>query len=315
MVMSVRIVILGSINYDIVAKTVKLPNIGETVDGLSVDMYIGGKGSNQAVQAAMLGAQTYFIGNVGSDQQGTAVRNGLSGKGVDISFLKVSPSHRTGCASIYIDKNGDNMLVYAAGANKTISRDMVDVASKNIAESQVFITQNEINTDMVLYGLKLAKSAGVTTILNPAPAIPLDESVFGLIDYITPNETESEAYTGLLRKDMPFDVWKRESASWFLKKGVKNVCITLGEKGSYFYNGKEELSLEAFPITPVDTTAAGDAFNGGFAFGIANSWPVRKCMQIGNACGALAASTIGAQNSICPMEKVIDFLNQNGISI
>ncbi len=313
--MSVKIVVLGSINYDIVAKATRLPTVGETVNGSTVDMFVGGKGANQAVQTALLGAETYFIGNIGSEEQGTAVSEGLAGKGVDIKYLRVSPDHRTGCASIYVDANGDNMLVYAAGANKTITKDIVDRAAKDIAESQVFITQNEINSDIILYGLKIAKAAGLITILNPAPAIPLDESAFELIDYITPNETESEVYSGLLRKDMSFDDWKKENANWFLKRGIKNVCITLGEKGSYFYNGKEELSMDAFPITPVDTTAAGDAFNGGFAYGIANGWSVDKSMIVGNACGALAASTIGAQNSICSMKEVMAFLRDRGIDL
>ena len=171
--MSVKIVVLGSINYDIVAKATRLPTVGETVNGSTVDMFVGGKGANQAVQTALLGAETYFIGNIGSDEQGTAVSEGLAGKGVDIKYLRVSPDHRTGCASIYVDANGDNMLVYAAGANKTITKDIVDRAAKDIAESQVFITQNEINSDIILYGLKIAKAAGLITILNPAPAIPL----------------------------------------------------------------------------------------------------------------------------------------------
>ncbi len=313
--MGVKIVVLGSINYDIVAKATRLPRVGETVDGFTVDMYVGGKGSNQAVQAARLGADTCFIGCIGSDQQGIAVREGLASKGVDIRHLNISSDHRTGCASIYIDSKGDNMLVYAAGANKAITKEMVDVAKKDIAEARVLVTQNEINSDMVEYGLRLGESAGVITILNPAPAVPLHESVFELIDYITPNETESEAYTGLLRKDMPIDAWKRESANWFLKRGVKNVCITLGEKGSYFYNGKEEISLDAFPITPVDTTAAGDAFTGGFSFGIAKGWSILKSMTFGNACGALAASTLGAQNSICSINEIMDFLINRGIDI
>ncbi|MEW9125078.1 MAG: ribokinase [Thermotaleaceae bacterium] len=311
--MSTKIIVLGSINYDIVAKSTRLPNIGETVEGTSIDMYVGGKGSNQAVQSAMLGAQTFFIGSTGSDQQGIAVRNGISSKGVDIRYLNISSTHRTGCASIFIDSSGDNKLVYAPGSNKTITQDIVDAALKDIATAEVFITQNEINSDMVYYGLKKARAAGATTVLNPAPALPLDKIVFKLVDYITPNETESETYTGLLRSNMKLDDWARKNAEWFLERGVKNVCITMGEKGSYFYNGKEEIYLDAFKITPVDTTAAGDSFNGGFAYGIANKWPIQKCMELGNACGALASLTIGAQNSICSFDEVMNFLtNQRG---
>ena len=310
--MGVTISVLGSINSDIVAKASRLPHVGETVDGLGTDMFLGGKGTNQAVQAQLLGAHTYFIGCVGADAQGESVRENLKGQGVDDTFLYTLTDRRTGCCVIYVDKNGDNMLVYDAGANKAITREIVDSARERIKESSVFITQNEINADMVAYGLSIAKSLGVTTILNPAPAVPLPDDVFPLADYITPNETESEAYTGILRADLPLNEWARANAEWFLKKGVKKVCITLGDKGAYYYDGTQEVFQKAFRIKAVDTTAAGDAFNGGLAYGIANGWEIKKSMLLGSACGAMAAMTIGAQNSLRPMDDILHYLKTEG---
>ena len=310
--MSITIAVLGSINYDIVAKAVRLPNVGETVDGSDVDMYLGGKGTNQAVQARLLGAHTYFIGCIGADSQGESVRENLKAQGVDDRFLYTLNDQRTGCAVIYVDENGDNMLVHAPGANKAITREIVDSAKAQIQEADVFITQNEINGDMLAYGLSLANALGVTTILNPAPAAPIPDEVYPLVDYITPNETESEAYTGILRSNMPLDQWARANAEWFMKKGVKRVLITMGEKGAYYYDGKQEVRQSAFKIKAVDTTAAGDAFNGGLAYGIANGWEIEKSMVLGSACGAMAAMTIGAQNSLRSMEDVLQFLKAEG---
>jgi len=310
--MSDSIAVLGSINHDIVAQAVRLPRVGETVDGRGVDMYLGGKGTNQAVQAALLGAGVSFIGCIGTDVQGENVRSALIGSGVDAEYLHVAAELRTGCAVIYVDENGDNMLVYAPGANKGITREMVDAARSRIGSARVLITQNEINADMVAYGLATARELGVLTILNPAPAVPLPESVYPLIDYITPNETESEAYTGILRGSLPAEQWARDNAAWFLARGVKNVVITMGEKGAYFDNGRERLFQKAFRIKAADTTAAGDAFNGGLAFGVAGGWEIGKCMLLGSACGALAATTVGAQNSLRPMSAVEEFLRQAG---
>ncbi len=313
--MSITIAVLGSINHDIVAKAVRLPHVGETVDGSGVDMYLGGKGTNQAVQARLLGAETYFIGCIGADAQGESVRGNLKNQGVDDKFLYTLPDQRTGCAVIYVDANGDNMLVHAPGANKAITREIVDSAKTQIQQAGVFITQNEINADMVEYGLSIARSLGVITILNPAPAVPIPDDVFPLIDYITPNETESEAYTGILRANMPLEQWARANAEWFLQKGVKKVCITMGDKGAYYYDGRQEVIKKAFRIKAVDTTAAGDAFNGGLAYGIANGWEIEKGMLLGSACGAMAAMTIGAQNSLRHMDDVLHYLKTAGYAL
>ncbi len=307
-----QIVILGSANYDITASAERLPQIGETVNGISVDMFGGGKGANQSVQSALLGIPTILIGQIGNDIQGGFVMDGLKSKGVDCRFLHQADDVRTGCCSIYVDTNGDNMLVYAPGANRRLTREIIDKGKSAIEQADVFITQTEINMDALLYGLKLAHEAGVTTILNPAPAVPLPNEVFPLVDFITPNETESEAYTNILRSKMPIDEWKQRTADWFISRGVKNLCITMGEKGAFYSNGKESVSVPAFFVKAIDTTAAGDAFHGGLAYGLTNGYKIETCLKIGNACGALAAMTLGAQNSLQPKERVLAFLKEKG---
>jgi ribokinase len=307
------IVILGSINYDIVSAVERLPLKGETVHSYGFDVFTGGKGANQAVQIALLGMRSVFIGQVGGDAQGENVLEGIRAKGVDASFAGVSPGERTGCALITVAPDGSNTLAHAPGANHRIPKDLVDSAAARIGEAEIFITQNEINQDALFYGLTLARKAGVKTLLNPAPAIPLPEELFAMLDYIAPNEVESEIYTGISRQGRSAEAWRRENAVWFLRRGVKNVCITLGAEGAYFFNGEEERYAGAFPITPVDTTAAGDSFIGGFAFGIARGWPVEKSMTLANACGAVSCETRGAQNSIGNRGQIAAFLQKQGV--
>ena len=311
--MNKKIVILGSINTDITASAERLPAKGETVNGTSVDMFGGGKGANQAIQCALLGLETCMIGMVGNDMQGDFVRKSLTDRGVDISRVLVSGQYRTGCASIYIDPNGDNMLVYAPGANHHIALSQINDNRELIASADVFISQTEVNLDAVAYGLKTAHDAGALTILNPAPAIPLPDEMFANIDYFTPNETESEFYTGILRTEMPLDEWEKRNVDWFLSRGVKNLCITMGEKGAFFSDGREYLTVPAFPVKPVDTTAAGDSFHGGLAYGLAHGLTMEKTLQLGNACGGMSTQTLGAQNSIRNMEAIRTFLEQQNV--
>lgn len=310
--MNKRVIVLGSINYDIVADAQRLPKVGETVHGYSVDTYIGGKGSNQSVQMALLGLDVSLIGQIGSDEQGAMVLEGLQGKGVDTTHFTISADHRTGCAVIYVDSTGNNMLVHAPGANHAISTETVDRASSTIAGASMYVSQNEINRDALIYGLEKARAAGVPTLLNPAPAIDLPTEVFSLIDYIVPNETESEAYTNITRGSLSEDNWRRANAAWFHERGIKNVCITLGADGSYFSNGSSEYYAPAYSITPVDTTAAGDSFIGGFVYGVVSGWEYDKILRFANACGALSSTIKGAQNSIQPLERVERFITEHG---
>ena len=309
--MKKNVVVVGSINYDIVASTDRLPNKGETVAGHSVDTFIGGKGSNQSVQMSLLGVSTTIVAQVGKDQQGTLVLDGLKSKHVNTSYVGQLEHGRTGCAVIYVSTDGSNMLVHAPGANHEISLETIDKASTVIKEADMYVTQTEINLDALMYGLNIAHKANIPTLLNPAPAIPLPKEIFPLLDFIAPNETESEIYTSIHKEGLTDQEWRRQNAQWFLDQGVKNVCITLGDKGSYFYNGTDEVYAPPFNITPIDTTAAGDSFIGGFVFGVVSKWDYSEILRFANACGALATTIKGAQNSIQDLESVKKFIAKN----
>jgi ribokinase len=313
--MEKSVVVLGSINYDIVANAERLPQRGETVNSYGFDVFTGGKGANQSVQIALLGIRCVFIGQVGGDAQGQTVLAGIREKGVDARFTRVSPEERTGCCLITVAPDGSNTLVHAPGANHRVSRDLIDAAADSIRAADLLITQNEINQDALLYGLRIAREAGVPILLNPAPAVPLPPETFPLLDYIAPNETESAVYTGIAQAGKRPEQWRRENVQWFLERGVKNVCITLGSQGAYFANGQEEHYLPAFPITPVDTTAAGDSFIGGFSFGLIQGWPLEKAMTFANACGSVSVQTRGAQNSIQPLRRIEQFLKEQGVTL
>lgn len=301
-----KAVILGSVNYDCVAKAKRLPRKGETVKGTSFQTFTGGKGANQAVQLALLGADVTFVGKIGNDEFGSRLKESLQDNGVNVDYLKVDQSTNSGATNINIDEHGNNMLLYVPGANERILKQDVDEAIDAIKCADVFITQNEINIEMIEYGLKTAKKYGVITVFNPAPAVELPKGMLEYVDFITPNETEAEEYSGVLLKDN-VESWNN-AASWFINQGAKRVIVTLGAKGSYFFDGDNELYLSAYTIDPIDTTAAGDAYNGGFTYVIGNGRSIEQAMLMGSACGALAASCAGAQASLASYKEVINFM-------
>jgi ribokinase len=305
--------VLGSINHDIVSKAKRLPAVGETVEGLGVEWIPGGKGANQAVQAALLGAQTWFVGCVGEDESGSVLEASLKSRGVHTDYLYKMKEAQSGICSIFVDQGGRNMLVHSAGANMRVTGDHIEAAAQTIAGSDFLVMQNEINMDAVEYGLGLARKKGVKSILNPAPALPLKNELFAMIDFITPNETECEVYTGISRDGRTLEDWARASAEWFLDRGVGGVCITLGEEGAYYYDGREEALVGAFRIDALDTTAAGDCFNAGFAVGLAGGGKVTDTLRLANACGAVCAMRMGAQPSIGTKEEIAGFLKEKGI--
>ncbi len=300
-----KAVVLGSINYDCVAKADRLPRKGETLRGYSFGTFVGGKGSNQSVQMALLGAQVTFIGKVGADDVGRTMKNSLKNHGISIDHLAVDPHANSGACSINLDAAGQNTLLYVPGANETLAPEDIDGAVDAIKDADIFITQNEINLDMLEYGLETAKRFGITTLLNPAPALPLSDRVFALADYILPNETETEEYCGFLPTDAAS---LKQAAEWFFERGTKNVVITLGEQGSFYSGASGSVRVPGFKVNAVDTTAAGDAFIGGFAYTVGRGGSVEEAIRFGNACGALAASAIGAQASLPALEKVLEMI-------
>lgn len=305
--MKPKICVLGSLIYDCVLWADHLPKKGETVRGLRSGFFPGGKGANQAVQASRMGAQTYMIGCVGTDDTGEYLLKELAQNGISVAHITKDVHMPTSVCAIHVDKNGDNTIVMAPQANLCIQTADIDAAKDVIVSMDVFLTQLETNYNVIEYALQLAKRSGVTTVLNPAPPGDIDRTVFKYADYVTPNETEAEYFTGIYRDDWPLEEWVQRCAEKFMDMGAGAVVITMGEKGAAFSDGKKTTIFPAYKIVAVDSTAAGDAFNGAFAYALAQNASIQEAVRMACAAGALTAAGVGAQPSI-PYKKEIQAL-------
>ena len=286
-----------------IARTI--PEKGQTVLGSQHIVGPGGKGSNQAIAAAKLGGRVNFITKIGKDKNGEMALNLYDDLGIDTSFIIQDENHSTGVAGIMInEKTGDNAINIIPGAAGTLSTNDIDSNLNSIENSEIFLTQLETPYEVTCYAMKKAKEKGVTTILNPAPAQKINDDDFKLIDFFTPNETEAEFY---LNKNIKTDTDIKNAASEFLKKGIKNVIITLGEKGIYFANTKENFFLEAYKLKQavIDTTGAGDAFNGAFAVGLANDLDIKEALSFANKVAGISTTRLGAAASM-PFAKELE---------
>ncbi len=273
------ICVLGNFVADNSFYANKLPMKGQTLFGTGHQVGPGGKGSNQAIAASRLGSKVYFLGKIGDDANGKMALNLYKKNKIETKTVVVSKKYPTGVAGIMINtSDGTNAIIVYPGASMEITKEEVDSFSKYITDSKIFLTQLEIKTDVTLYSLKIAKNANCTTILNPAPAIKISDEFFKHIDFFTPNETEAEFYFG--KKIVSYDDAKL-AGNFFLKKGVKNSIITLGEKGIYFSNKNENFSLPALNIKGkvVDTTGAGDAFSGALASALDKKLNLKDSLQ------------------------------------
>ena len=258
------ITVLGIFVADISFLANKIPATGETILGDSYNVGPGGKGCNQAIAISRLGGKVNFISKLGDDDYGKLAINKLKKDNIDTSNIIISNKNKTGVAGIHVDRNtGKNAITVVRGAPSSLTVDEID--KKLIKQSKIFLTQLEIPIEVTLHCLKAAKEYGLLNILNPAPACKLTNDFFNLVDYFTPNETEAEFYTGVKIKD---ERDAKKSAKKLLDMGIKKVIITLGEKGLFYSDGQEEIYLKASSDKAIDTTGAGDAFNGGFSFAL-----------------------------------------------
>lgn len=296
---------MGSFVADVAFRTGKLPAWGETYMGSAFKLGPGGKGSNQAVAAARAGARASFIGKVGSDPFAELARTTYREEGIDASFLLTS-ENPTGAAAIIIDeKSGENSIIVVPGACLDLTPREVDGAREVIASSAVFVTQLELALPTVEHGLALAHSLGVPTILNPAPGCKLPESIFAHCDYVTPNESETEVLTGI-RVESAADA--ERAAGFFLGLGVGNVVITMGAQGAFVMNRSVKALVAAFNAGPVvETTGAGDAFNGGFAVALAEGRDLVEATRFGCATAGISVTRHGTAPSM-PHRQEIDAL-------
>ena len=293
-----NIPIVGSLNADLVVRAPRFPRPGETISGEDLQVIPGGKGANQAVAAARLGASVSMLGRVGKDNFGDFLLDNLQANNVDIHLVQRDGAS-TGTATIIVDANGQNSIVLSPGANGKVTS--ADVEHASFSNFSLILLQLEIPTPTVLSAAKLAKQGGVRVILNPAPAKELPNDLISLADFIIPNETELSLLTGMNVNDIPS---AEKAARALLNKGSQNIIVTLGSKGALIVNKEISKQVDTFPVDVVDTTAAGDAFIGGFASIWDSSKALEDAVRYGCACGALAATKFGAQPSLPTKEEV-----------
>jgi ribokinase len=276
---------------DLTAYVPKLPKPGETLQGSSYITVPGGKGNNQSVAASRLGAPTKFVGRVGTDGFGGQVLQIVGEQKVDLSQVMKDPEHGTGIAVICVDQNAENTIIIISGANFALDDSDVARASKVMDDAKVLMLQLEVPLDACLKAAKAAKEKGVQVVWDPAPAIPLPDEAFKLMDFITPNETETEILVGF-KPENAEDASR--AAKLFLEKGVGTAVIKMGAKGVYYENKDESGFVPPYKVNPIDTVAAGDAFNAGLAVAISEGKPLAEAVRWGAAAGAIATTRKGA---------------------
>jgi ribokinase len=300
--MQAKVVIVGSLNMDLVTRAPRLPRAGETLAGQSFVTVPGGKGANQAVAAARLGASVAMIGCVGDDAYGEQLRAALLAEGVDCQAVTRVSGESTGVALIVVDDSSQNAIVIVAGGNGHVTASVVDSFDALLCQAEVIICQLEVPLDTVGHVLKRGHELGKTVILNPAPASgPLPPQWFAWIDYLIPNESEAAALTGL-----PVDsvASADAAASALLAAGVSKVIVTLGEQGALFASKSRSEHFPAPKVQPIDTTAAGDTFVGGFAAALAAGKSESDAIRFGQVAAALSVTRSGAQPSIPTFAEV-----------
>lgn len=308
--MTARVTVVGSLNMDLVARVPRIPQPGETIIGSDFRTLPGGKGANQAVAAARLGARVSLIGRVGRDAFADSLLDNLAAAGVDYTFVAQDVEAATGMALIVVDDAGQNSIVVIPGANMCLSPADVDAAEAIIAAADVLLLQLEIPLDTVTRAAELAHGHGLTVVLNPAPARPLPIALLSLVDVFVPNESETALLTGIPVSDQA----EAEAAATALRvSGVDTVILTLGDQGALLAREGEMRLFPAFDVTPVDTTAAGDAFVGSLAVALAEGKSLTEAVRWGNAAGALATTKLGAQPSL-PNRQVLETLLAGGIT-
>lgn len=284
------ITVVGSFAVGMTLRTVRMPVFGETLIGSDFDMGPGGKGSNQAVATARLGAESYFVGIIGEDKLGEIATDLYRAEGVDTRYLKKTPEMATGVGFIILNQAGQNGIILDMSANKLMDAAFVDTAEAQIARSAIVMSVLEIPVAAAARAMAVGRRHGVPTLLNPAPAAPLDDSVLKNIDYLTPNETELRILQGLAPDD---PTPTPELAKRLQARGVKTLIVTMGEQGALVMDGGDEFYVPGISVDVVDTTGAGDAFNAGLAIALAEGKTLREAVQYAACTGALACTKLG----------------------
>lgn len=295
---------------DSVIETEHMPQLGETISGKSIALIPGGKGANQAYAAGKLGGSVAMIGAVGADSFGDTLKQNLASVNVDISGLSSLKDVPTGQAFIAVEETGENSIIIISGANARMTRGLIDQHRQLLEECDIVVMQLEIPIETVEYVKQLAVSMGKTVILDPAPAVSdLPDHFWQGIDYIKPNETELSILTGSKPETYEDLV---EAAKRMQRKGVKNVVVTLGEKGCMLVQQDNVQLFPAFKVTAVDTTAAGDSFTAAFALALSQGQSCEDAILLGQKVSSISVTRKGAQTSIPTMDEVIA-MNREGL--
>lgn len=302
-----NIIVVGSLNMDLVIKTDRMPLPGETIPGHDFQTIPGGKGANQAVAAARLGSRVVMAGRVGDDDFGPALVRNLRHQRVDASPVRVDGGAATGIALIIVDQTGENSIVVAGGANLRVSTQDVDALAGLWSETELLLLQFEVPLETVAHAMARAAHHGVKVILNPAPARAVSPQLLSQVDYLVPNEIEASMLTGVQVRDLAS---AERAARKLLGYGVPVVIVTLGEKGALAVTGEQAFHVPARQVDAVDTTAAGDAFIGGLAVALVQGFPLKEAVRYATCAGTLAATKFGAQTSLPSAEEVMAFYEE-----
>lgn len=307
-----KIVVVGSFNMDLTTYVERLPRPGETIHGTRFATGPGGKGSNQAVAAARLGAQVTFVGRVGKDMFGDTALELWQREGINTSFVVRDPSLATGVAPITVEeRTAENSIVVVLGANLVLSPEDIDAAISEIASADVLLTQLEIPMAAVQRALELARQHNVKTILNPAPSAPLPTAVIEAVDYLTPNEIELNMLGGADEEgSLTAYLTVEKKSRRLLVSDTQSLVVTLGGQGAQWVTRGDTALIPAFPVKAVDTTGAGDAFNAGLAVGLAEGKSLEDSIRLGHAAAALSVMKPGTAMSMPLRSEVDAFLAQ-----
>ncbi len=300
-----KIIVIGSSNTDMIVKVKNIPRPGETVLGTEFLTVPGGKGANQAVAAARTGGNVSFIACVGNDTFGQQAIEQYKKHNIDTTNIKTIENVASGIALINVAQSGENSISVAPGANARLMPEHIEACEQEIKQAKVVLLQLEIPVQTVKTAIDIAHKHGVKIILNPAPAQLIDDETLKKVDFFTPNETEIELF---YQKEIKSTSDLKYAAGRFIQKGTKNVLITLGKEGVFAFSPDINQIIPSYSVNTVDTTAAGDVFNGALAVAVCEGTPLRKAIRFANAAAALTVTKMGAQSSIPDRQEITEFL-------